>query len=247
MVALALLIASLIPLVALVGASILRHREAALVAEGLADAREGDDTPAGRLLARWSVSEADVNAYLAAREWERRLLAAGAAFVAILIGMGLLVQDLGHGKPISEADLSTVVLTALFSAGAAVALLATNRAARTRAHEGPLAVIVCEDAVLFAGDLTWWRGPCQLESAVVRDEAALQLLSTYALFVPRVPRRREIIPLKGTGPTVQRMRTKLILPVPAGVQPEAAATVRALRERHGLAYNRFGDDLFATR
>lgn len=246
-VALALLIASLIPLVALVGASVLRHREAARVAEGLADARQGDDTPVGKLMARWSVTEGDVNAYLAAREWERRLFAAGATFVAILLSVSFLVQDLRYGVPLSETDVRMLVLTALVSVGAALAALLANRAARTRAEEGPLAVIVCEDAVLFAGDLTWWRGPWRLETAALRDEAALQLISTYALFVPRVPPRNEVIALKGSGPTVQRMRTKLILPIPADAQPEAAATARALRERHGLADDRVADDPFATR
>ncbi len=239
-------LAFLAPAIGAGWATLVRWRESARISTWLADAREGDESPLGTLLARWSVTDEDVEAYLVARDWERQQVAVLLTGVAVLACGFSFERQVRHGHDLSSADLWWVGWAVVFVAGVWGTTALLGRAARARAESGPLAVIVCQDGVSFAGDLTWWRGPRRLVSAKLRDPRALALVSTYATYVPR-EEKRQWIALRGSRPTVQLVRQTLLLPVPLGDQAEAAATARALRERHGLPEDRLADDPFATR
>lgn len=231
--------------------SVLAHwRAAALAAQVIADARVGDDGPMGTLLARWSVAQADVDGYLHARERTRRMRATAVIAAIVVVCFMAAIRGVDPARGPSWLVLAWFAASALAVAATVTVWQLAARAAVARAEAAPLAVILCEDGVLFGGDVRWWRGPNRLVSAKMYGVESLELVSTYATLDLKVPSGQGLFANQRQGPSVRFERDVLALPVADGAWAEATAAATALRERHGLAREHdagMGGDLFGER
>ena len=165
-----------------------------------------------RLLARWTVPEAEWQAWVAADNvLERRLKW---RLFAVILGFSVVI---GGGFFLADPEPGLVVLGVLLAVCAiiVVAIVVTTRRQRRRRLAGLREVRIARDGLRVGGEIHVWNGfGARLEGVEVHDGSPLCLEFVYS-----------------TRAKNQRQINSVRVPVPSGEDARAADVVARLRER----------------